>query len=175
MFTQPARIMDINDVRYVETIPNTMYRSKGDQIIILRSRGKDNKGAIKGTRYYAFVHMPNGMYRKMRSDKGTIRYFSSPEQAASAAAVVHKEARVMWLKTQDYDALVDLAVKRHLLMREVDKLRTTLETLRADVTKAAGRKTASRRASTLCATTPFADLPVFMRQSAARIVSRYVN
>jgi hypothetical protein len=175
MFNTITRIMNVDGIRYVETIPDTMYRSQRDQIIVVRSRGKGSKGAIKGSRFYAFVLTPEGVYRKMRGAKGTIRYFVLPSDAASEAAIFHKDVWVTWLKTQSLDDLMEMTLVKRQLILDIERARRTLGDLSAKISGATGSKDAAVAGDMPSAVPGIANLPSYLRRSASLVVSRHVH
>lgn len=122
MFNSPTRIMNVDGIRWVETIPDTMYRSPRNLMIIARSRGPKAQGAIKGSRFFAFVIQPNGKHRKMRGSKGSVRYFTTPVQAASEAAKYLVRIQKEWLATKLVNEIEELTLKARSLREEVAQL-----------------------------------------------------
>lgn len=174
MFNQLLRIMQIDDLRYVETIPDTLYRSVGKQIIIVRSRGKRSKGAIRGKRFLAYVLDVTGKYRKMTGSKGTVRYFDTPVDAAVAAATFHASLHVSVLQTDAFGALTELALKKRSLEREIEQAQQKLAHLSESIGQVP-RTLIEERSPPSLREAGIANLPSFMRRAASCAVRQYVN
>jgi intein/homing endonuclease len=175
MFRQVVRIMNVDGVRWIETIPDTMYRSPNSHMILCRSRGKGSRGSIKGSRFFAFTITPNGKYRKMRGSKGSIRYFTTPTQAASEAAKHLVRTQKEWLATKLVNEIEELTLKARDLRNEVAHLEEARsrvkDTERRPSTQAEVGK--PNRATALSRRSHTAGLPGFLARSA-EIVMRSV-
>jgi len=123
MFVKLLRIMNVDGIKWIETIPDTMYRSPRSHMIICRTRGRHSKGKIMGSRFYCWLMMPNGKYRKLKGEKDTIRYFNTPLSAASEAAKALLKIQQDWVRTQLVDEVTALTLEAKSLREEIDALK----------------------------------------------------
>lgn len=179
MFRYPTRVLFVNDVQYIETIPDTLYRSKGGQIILMKSRGKNSKGAIKGKRFMAYVLSPEGKYKKMRGVKGTVRYFETPFDAAVEAATFHRQTRESWLKTAAIANVEELALEASRLRLAIEQARRELSDLQGELGSAQRlrvQKTSTvdsdvDPSSAAMRLSGIACLPEYLKRAAAKVVT----
>jgi len=177
MFNTVLRIMNVDGVQWVETIPDTMYRSPSSRMIIVRTRGRKHGGRIVGSRFYCFILGTDGKHRKMRGKKGTIRYFNSPLDAAAEAALFYLKQEEDWAKRRLLSEIDELAVKARSLREEIAQLTKDRDALisGAGTESTSPKKDEGSEVHPTKVDTPFAELPAFLRRGASAIVSRYTN
>lgn len=175
MFRQVVRIMNVDGVRWVETIPDTMYRSPNNHMILCRTKGAGSRGTIRGSRFFAFVITPNGKYRKMRGSKGSIRYFTTPVQAASEAAKYLVRIQKEWMATKLVNEIEELTLKARDLRNEIARLEEARNRAK-DTNRQRSSQADVGKPSRMTAPfgqSPTAGLPGFLARSA-EIVMRSV-
>lgn len=170
MFTRITRILSVDGVQWVETVPDTIYRS-GYGHIICRSRGK-NDGRITGSRFIVYINGTDGRKRKLVSEKGGVRYFPTPARAAEEASNIHRQMVLTWNKTKLVDELMALQMKveeeralLHRVIEERSKQSSALGNLLSGIARLVQRKSTPLSAETLD------QLPGYLRRGAMAIRS----
>lgn len=139
MFTNVVRVMEVDDCRWMETIPDTCYRNLQGWLIC-RTRGSHHGGRLIGNRFYVLTRLSDGKPWKLRSNKGQVRYFTTPIAAAHAASVHSQQTVEAWAKTKLVSELEDLTAKANKLRVEIEELVKQREARLGEVNRLNERK-----------------------------------
>lgn len=120
MFVNMVRVMDVDDCKWRETIPDTCYRNNQDWLIC-RSRGSHHGGRITGHRFYVITRTTSGSPMKLRSAKGQVRYFATPLAAAHAAFLYSQHQVLEWSKTKLQSEIEELTSRLTALRKEIEE------------------------------------------------------